>query len=148
MALTVQQQVKAEADTDDTEKERWSEVVDDLWENKLPHLRDEIYNGAFVYDPQTGRYGFQEGSDYDSEEDVTSISSHSLSYNQQFYNDGANVYDPQTGQYRFTEDYNAEELNKEEDHLPKGDAEESFIGGLRESDEGSYTLPFADVLSC
>ena len=36
--------------------------------SQLPHLRDQMYNGAFVYDPQTGQYGFQEGSEYDSEE--------------------------------------------------------------------------------
>ena len=64
----MKQQVKA--DTADTEKEQWNEVVDDLWENKLSHLRDEIIV-PFVYDPQTGRYGFQEGSEYDSEEELT-----------------------------------------------------------------------------
>ena len=184
LALTVQQEVEAEADTGDTEKEQWSEIVDDLWQKKLPHLRDEII-GPFVYDPQTGRYGFQEGSEYDSEgelmddfmnevegEDhgpkgngekkvghgpdhhVTSVSSHSLSYN----NDGAFVYDPRTGRYGFQESYS----ENKEDHLPKGDAEESFVvisenqvpsvefnrrekeegtghaGGPRESDEGSF----------
>ena len=52
-------------------KEQWNEVVEDLWENQLPHLREEVYNdGAFVYDPQTGRYGFQEGSEFDSEEEL------------------------------------------------------------------------------
>ena len=182
----MQQQVKAEADRGNTEKEQWRETVDDLWDNKLPHLQEEIYNGVFVYDPQTGKYGFQEGSEYDSEEEliddlmnevegedhtpkgdaeenvghdpdhhVASFSSHSLSYNQEFYNDGAFVYDPQTGQYGFQEgsEYDSEEelvddfVNKEDDHLPKGDAEESFVvisegtghaGGPKESHEGSY----------
>ena len=69
MALTVQQQAEAEAGN--VEKEQWNEVVEDLWENQLPHLREEVYNdGAFVYDPQTGRYGFQEGSEFDSEEEL------------------------------------------------------------------------------
>ena len=158
--------MKTEADKGDTEKEPWREVVDDLWDNKLPHLRDEIYNGSFVYDPQTGRYGFQEGSEYDSEDElmddlmneqegedctlkddpeeivghdlnhhVTSFSNHLLSYKQEFYNDGAFVYDPQTGLYGFQEglEYDSEEeliddlVDKEEDHLPKGDADESFV---------------------
>ena len=147
----MQQQVKAGADNGDTEKEQWREGVNDLWKDKLSHLREEI-TGAFVYDPQTGRYGFQEGSEYDSEEELmddlmnevegedhapkgdgeeTSVSSHSLSYN----NDGPFVYDPRTGRYGFQEgfDYDSEEelvddlVNKEEDHLPKGDAEESFV---------------------
>ena len=159
----MQQQVKAGADNGNTEKEQWREGVNDLWENKLSHLREEII-GPFVYDPQTGRYGFQEGSEYDSEDElmddlmnevegedhvpkgdgeenishgpdhhVNSVSSHSLSYNQEFYNDGAFVYDPQTGRYGFQEglDYDSEEeltddlVNK--DRLPKRDAEESFI---------------------
>ena len=43
-----------------------------------------------MYDPQTGRYGFQEGLEYDSEEESM-------------------------------DDF------VDEDHLPKGDAEESFV---------------------
>ena len=190
----MQQQVKAGADNGNTERKQWREGVNDLWKDKLSHLREEI-TGPFVYDPQTGRYGFQEGLEYDSEEELmddlmnevegedhapkgngeenvghgpdhhaTSVSS---SYNQEFYNDGAFVYDPQTGRYGFQEglDYDSEEeltddlVNKEEDRLPKGDAEESFIvisegqipsvefnrgekeegtGGAKESDEGSF----------
>ena len=158
----MQQQMKAEADRDNTEKEQWREVVDGLWD-KLPHLRDKIDTGAFVYDPQTGKYGFQGGSEYDSEEEliadlmneveaenhtpkgdaeenvghhVTSFSNHSLSYNQEFYNDGAFVYDPETGRYGFQEGLgydSGEELmddfaNNAEDHLPKQvDTEESFV---------------------
>ena len=80
-----------------------------------------------MYDPQTGRYGFQEGLEYDSEEELT-------------------------------DDF----VDKEKDHLPKGDSEESFVvipegqepseefgkkekeegaghaGGLKESHEGSF----------
>ena len=75
-----------------------------------------------MYGPRTGRYGYQEGLDYDSEEELF--------------------------------------VDKEEDHLPKGDSEESFVvisegqepseefgkkekeewtghaGGLKESHEG------------
>ena len=62
----IQQQVEVEGGDD--EREQWREFVADLWEKRLPHLREEVYNdGAFVYDPHTGRYGFQEGSEYDSE---------------------------------------------------------------------------------
>ena len=69
LALTVQPQAQAEAG--DVAKEQWNEVVEDLWENQLPHLREEVYNeGVFVYDPLTGRYGFQEGSEFDSEEEL------------------------------------------------------------------------------
>lgn len=39
----------------------WSEFIADLWKKHLPHLREEIYGeGLFVYNPNTGRYGFQE----------------------------------------------------------------------------------------
>ena len=58
----VQQQVEAEGGDD--EREQWREFVADLWEERLPHLREEVYN---VYDPQTGRYGFQDGSEYEGE---------------------------------------------------------------------------------
>ena len=134
----MQQQVKAEADRGDTKNEQWREVVDDLWDNKLSHSQDKMYNGTFVYDLQTG-YGFQEGSEYDSEEELmddlmkemggedqgdaeenvghdpdhhaASFSSPSLSYNQEFYDNGAFVYDPQTGLYGFQDglEYDSEE---------------------------------------
>ena len=69
LALTVQ--LQAEAEVGDVAKKQWNEVVEDLWENQLPHLREEVYNeGVFVYDPLTGRYGFQEGSEFDSEEEL------------------------------------------------------------------------------
>ena len=66
LVLMIQQQVEVEGGDD--EREQWREFVADLWEKRLPHLREEVYNdGAFVYDPHTGRYGFQDGSEYDSE---------------------------------------------------------------------------------
>jgi len=66
LVLRVQQQVEAEEG--DTQRNQWREFVGDLWDNRLPHLRSEVYgDGAFVFDPHTGRYGFQEGSEFDSE---------------------------------------------------------------------------------
>ena len=64
--LSVQQEV--EADGGDAEKKKWREAVEDLWDNRLPHLREEVYNnGPFVCDPQIERYGFLEDSEFDSE---------------------------------------------------------------------------------
>ena len=66
LVLIVQQQVEAEGGDD--EREQWREFVADLWEERLPHHREEVYNdGAFVYDPHTGQYGFQDDSEHDSE---------------------------------------------------------------------------------
>ena len=49
---------------------RWPEFVDDLWQKRLPHLRQEVYeDGMFMFDPTTGRYGFQEGSDFGTEDE-------------------------------------------------------------------------------
>ena len=49
---------------------RWPEFVNDLWQERLPHLRQEVYgDGMFMFDPTTGRYGFQEGSDYGTEDE-------------------------------------------------------------------------------
>jgi hypothetical protein len=44
--------------------------VDDLWEKHLPHLREEIIagEGLFVFNIDTGYYGFQEG---DCEDNAT-----------------------------------------------------------------------------
>ena len=67
MAHTVQQQV--ETNVGDIENKQWNEVVEDLWDN-LHHLQELYSDGGFVYDPHTMRYGFQEGFDYDSEEDL------------------------------------------------------------------------------
>ena len=44
---------------------QWSEVVHDLWQQRLPHLRDVVEgDGAFMFDPTTGHYGFQEDAEY------------------------------------------------------------------------------------
>lgn len=50
---------------------RWSEFVSDLWQERLPHLRQEVYgDGMFMFDPTTGRYGFQEGASYRTEDEL------------------------------------------------------------------------------
>ena len=50
----------------------WKELVADLWDKRLPNLREaNLYgNGAFVFDPYTGRYGFDDGSDVDSKREL------------------------------------------------------------------------------
>lgn len=58
--------------------EHWPEFVADLWDrdDRLTHLRVYSYSddNAFLFDPRTGRYGFQdwygEESDSDEGEDV------------------------------------------------------------------------------
>ena len=47
----------------------WSEFISDLWEKHLPHLREELYGeGLFVFNPNTGCYGFQEEEEEEGEE--------------------------------------------------------------------------------
>ena len=60
-------QLKVEQELEEgTEGQRsvdlWLEFVGDLWEKHLPHLREELYGvgGIFVYNANTGCYGFQE----------------------------------------------------------------------------------------
>ncbi len=54
-----------------TEGNHWSEFVADLWNDRLPHLREETYGeGEFIFDPSTGRYGFEDQSEYGSEDDL------------------------------------------------------------------------------
>ena len=80
--MSVEQQVKSEAVESHRERGEgyWEEFVSDLWERRLPHLREaygveevvldlwekglshlheEVYGEEFVYDPKTGKYGFQ-----------------------------------------------------------------------------------------
>ena len=43
----------------------------DLWNAHLPHLREETYgDGEFVFDPSTNRYGFEDQSDYSSDDEL------------------------------------------------------------------------------
>ena len=59
---------KEDSQVPDSQGQRWSEFVDDLWTEYLPHIKEEqIRDDAFVYDTEKGCFGFQEGSD---EEDI------------------------------------------------------------------------------
>ena len=59
---------------EDSEKDKWSEFVDDLWSHeKLEHMREmtATVDYALVYDPVKGAYGFDdETEDYEDEESV------------------------------------------------------------------------------
>ena len=47
----------------------WLEFISDLWQKHLPHLREELFGeGLFVYNPNTGCYGFQEEEEEEGEE--------------------------------------------------------------------------------
>ena len=61
----MQKQQKVEAVEGATKKEQWREVVGDLWDKRLRHLRKGVY--IDVYDPRTQQFGFQVGSVYDRE---------------------------------------------------------------------------------
>ena len=76
----------------DTQANQWSEFVDDLWDVRLPHLMEETYgDGGFVYDPKTGHYGFEEWSDYESEDEFFKDDGEELS----------NDEGPSSGEYQF-----------------------------------------------
>ena len=55
--------MQREASIVKTEKKQWREVVGDLWDQQLFHLRRDVY----VYDQHTGRYGFRMDPEHDSE---------------------------------------------------------------------------------
>ncbi len=47
----------------------WLEFIGDLWQTHLPHLREELYGeGLFVYNANTGCYGFQEEEEEEGSE--------------------------------------------------------------------------------
>ena len=47
----------------------WLEFIADLWQKHLPHLREELYgDGLFVYNANTGCYGFQEEEEEEGSE--------------------------------------------------------------------------------
>ena len=53
-----------------TRGNHWSEFVA-VWNAHLPHLREETYReGEFVFDPFTNRYGFEDQSDYSSDDEL------------------------------------------------------------------------------
>lgn len=69
LVVYIQQQQQLEKEGEGPQ-EHWHELVGDLWEWWLPHLREWGYGygeGPFTFDPETGRYGFQELSDGESE---------------------------------------------------------------------------------
>ena len=69
LRLQLQREVEG-TETEHALRGRWPEVVDDLWQKRLPHLRQEDYgDGTFLFDPTTGRYGFQDGSGYGTEDE-------------------------------------------------------------------------------
>ena len=65
LALRVQQQIEIETTGEDADKKQWKEVVEDLWDNRLSHFQKGVYK-----DVHTGRYGFQVGSENESEESL------------------------------------------------------------------------------
>ena len=40
---------------------QWTEFVDNIWDKKLPNLRDSTVDGTMLaYTPKTGKYGFED----------------------------------------------------------------------------------------
>ena len=88
LAVSLEEQVKEDvsAPADGRDEQQWSELVSDLWDG-LTHLREDASSAAdtgFIFDPFTGKYGFQDeedsGSDTESEfepefSDLTSMGS-------------------------------------------------------------------------
>ena len=53
-----------------TPHQRWPESIDDLWQERLPHIRKEVYgDGMFMFDLTNRRYRFQENSSYGMEDE-------------------------------------------------------------------------------
>ncbi len=51
----------------------WLEFISDLWEQYLPHFREVLYGqGLFIFNPNTGCYGFQEEEEEDDNADSMS----------------------------------------------------------------------------
>ena len=63
--MRVQQQLEIETQGGDAERKRWKEVVEDLWDNQLSHFQKRVYKNV-----HTGRYGFQVGSQNESEDSL------------------------------------------------------------------------------
>ena len=71
----VQHKVDQEAEEKEAaegEPQQWKEVVEDIWSERLPHFRGELYlgEGDFLFDPDTGHYGFQYEYESDGEDDL------------------------------------------------------------------------------
>ena len=47
----------------------WSDCITDLWEKRLPHLREKIEGEELLcYDPSVANYGFQEGENLEDDD--------------------------------------------------------------------------------
>ena len=58
-------QKQVETKGGNAENNQWKEVVEDLWDNRLFHFQKGIYKVV-----HTGQYGFQVGSENDSEDSL------------------------------------------------------------------------------
>ena len=106
---------------------RWPEIVDDLWQERLPHLRQEVYgDGMFMFDPTTGRYGFQEDTSYRTGEDgfMTDL------MNEPEYGEGERRREGKEGR------------EAEREGVEKADS----IGGLRDMDDSIEELDETEAL--
>lgn len=68
LQLEVQLQLEEE-DRGQQTVETWSEKVADLWEKRLPHLREELHGEGVPYNPKTGSCGFH--AEVEGEDDGT-----------------------------------------------------------------------------
>ena len=52
--------------------QQWKEVVEDIWNEHLPHFRGALCTGEghFLFDAVTGRYGFQYECESEGEDDL------------------------------------------------------------------------------
>ena len=71
----VQQRLDEEArekEAAEREPKHWREVVEDIWEEYLPHFRGAVYtgDGDFLFDAAEGRYLFQRGNLSEGEDDL------------------------------------------------------------------------------
>ena len=72
MLITIREEIAEQSlKSTDSHDVQWPEFVSDLWTTRLSHFREETYGGSdFIYDPTTGRYGFQGSSDYGSDKET------------------------------------------------------------------------------
>lgn len=128
---------------------RWPEFVNDLWQERLPHLRQEVYgDGMFMFDPTTGRYGFQEGSDYGTEDEFMTDLMNEPEYqgDKEGEREGGGERDDSIGGLRNADD-SFEELDESEALEPT--ISHSFdldqaSGDEEEKDQGKHSASFLD----
>jgi len=120
--------VRAElASNESGEGNHWAEFVSDLWTTRLPHLREETFgDGGFIYDPATGRYGFEDESEYGSDDWLTDSESEgdddggfTVDLNDELFDEG-----------QVTHSYDLTQYTDDEGSEPEGSGpEESGPGG-------------------